>query len=1074
MTALGTAAFVLGTTIAKTACSLWLGGSKLTETLSHQVIDEAASRLRTPREQRQFRRFQEQLAEQVTAKLESFLAHEFGSFPEHERTAALASAHETLARSDLHIIHADFDPTILYKGLAPLPSSAVLSEPATALCNLVLRESCTYLVETVRALPGTTSAALEEVLRRETRILADLEEALTRLPIRRGVRDFEADYRHLTGNHFDRIELFGATVNDESRLYPLSVAYLSLTLSGRVLARLRPDRHGLPHGMPDSGTPTLARVDEALACSDRLFIRGQAGIGKTTLLHWIAVQSARDSFTGKLDGWRDSIPFVIPLRRYANEQLPAPEQFITESNQHIAAEMPPGWVQQHLRSGTAIVLIDGVDELPAERRTEARNWLADLVAAFPRARYVVTSRPAAVPEEWLNREDFDVADLEPMSPMDVRVFVERWHAAMRDTCIPDQAAELDQYQSDVLHALDTRSHLRRLAGYPLLCALMCALHRDRRGQLPENRMELYEVALHMLLERRDKERHIQALPLTRTERSLLLQQVAYWLIRNSLSDAPAEAVEKQIALRLSGMRGNHEPAAVLRHLLERTGLLREPVHGRIDFVHRTFQEYLAAKAAIDADDRGTLISHAHLDQWREVVVMAAGHASAPERERLLTALLTRAETSPQRRRDALLLIAIACLEVSPELPPTLRAHIDQASNQLLPPKSMTTAHVIAATGELALDLLARTIPSTPREVAATIRAAAETGDPAALPLIGRLAARPERIVHNEVIRAWEKFDPEEYARLVLANAPLTGQNYPGSLDVDDPRFLAGLEHIRQLSHLHCDFGEHSDGDLAFLAELPELPELWYRNSSVANLAPLAKTRLEWLTIAPGFSEPARLDVAPLRDWRSIRRFYLYSPASNLHSLGTLPHLVSLAVAPESEAQIDELTALGTLNDLQLEGPPDLTDLSSIAFLKAPRYIFVRNCLALADISTLTRWSNSISWLGIDARSGIDLSPLSQLGNLHDFQLLSPEPIDLRPAADIPWLETLRLHCPEADLSPMRKSRVLTRIFLYSSGNISSSFDLAPLCGMQLTIHVARGVKLTGLQHLGQETRIRAI
>ena len=58
--------------------------------------------------------------------------------------------------------------------------------------------------------------------------------------------------------------------------------------------------------------------------------------------------------------------------------------------------------------------------------------------------------------------------------------------------------------------------------------------------------------------------------------------------------------------------------------MERSGLLREPAAGRVDFVHRTFQEYLAAKAAVDNDEIGLLVTNAHDDQWREVVVMAAG------------------------------------------------------------------------------------------------------------------------------------------------------------------------------------------------------------------------------------------------------------------------------------------------------------------------------------------------------------------------------------------------------------------------------------------------------------------
>lgn len=78
---------------------------------------------------------------------------------------------------------------------------------------------------------------------------------------------------------------------------------------------------------------------------------------------------------------------------------------------------------------------------------------------------------------------------------------------------------------------------------------------------------------------------------------------------------------------------------VNRHLLERSGLLREPVQGRVDFVHRTFQEYLAAQDTTNTDDVGTVVQNGHLDQWHEVVVLAVGHASQKQREELLARLI---------------------------------------------------------------------------------------------------------------------------------------------------------------------------------------------------------------------------------------------------------------------------------------------------------------------------------------------------------------------------------------------------------------------------------------------------
>lgn len=62
-----------------------------------------------------------------------------------------------------------------------------------------------------------------------------------------------------------------------------------------------------------------------------------------------------------------------------------------------------------------------------------------------------------------------------------------------------------------------------------------------------------------------------------------------------------------------------DAAAVLRHFLIRTGLLLTPAPDTLHFVHRTFQNYLGARAAVEAGDFGLLAEHACDDQWSDVI-----------------------------------------------------------------------------------------------------------------------------------------------------------------------------------------------------------------------------------------------------------------------------------------------------------------------------------------------------------------------------------------------------------------------------------------------------------------------
>ena len=200
---------------------------------------------------------------------------------------------------------------------------------------------------------------------------------LDRLPERRGVDDFAADYRRTVVNKLDRMELLGVTLADANRRYPLSIAYIDLTVRKRAS---REDSRLVIRSGPEAGDP-LAEAgglspESLLSRTRRALIIGNAGSGKTTLLQWLAVRSALRDFGSSLTGWNDTVPFFIPLRRYVNRTLPTPEEFPLAVGRNVAHEMPGGWVHGLLRDGRALVLLDGVDEMPDGQREHVRSWLA--------------------------------------------------------------------------------------------------------------------------------------------------------------------------------------------------------------------------------------------------------------------------------------------------------------------------------------------------------------------------------------------------------------------------------------------------------------------------------------------------------------------------------------------------------------------------------------------------------------------------------------------------------------------------------------------------------------------------
>jgi NACHT conflict system protein/NACHT domain-containing protein len=980
-------AIALTTAVVKAAAKIWLGDRPIAADASAKVFDLLEKQVTGLNDRRKLRLLFTNLESRVADRLLPFIEVEFRALPENERAAAVEAAHETFERAALtddDLFDADLDAGYLYRYLLRTVTgvTALLSADATQLYQRVLRECCAYLVQVTSTLPRFQPGALIEVLRRETEILETVRNVLAALPERRHPDDFAADFRRQVVTALDRMALFGAGLTDATRLYPLSVAYLSLSVT--------------------SDRAAGDRIEQVLPSTRRILLRGEAGSGKTTLLQWLAVQCASRQLQDA-DGWADLEPFLVRLRRFGQAPLPTPERFLDEVGRHIADEMPPGWVHKRLRKGWAVVLVDGIDELPDERRREVREWLRELVSTFPKARFVVTTRPAAVAPDWLRDEEFTEVRLQPMTPRDVRTFVKRWHAA-----VPALEARGDA----LIAAIGARSALRRLAENPLMCALLCALHQEGNGRLPDNRMELYDVALRMLLDSRDIERRIEAtVRLSLTEKLVLLRSLAYWLVRNGHTDVPLPDAEARVAAKLRSMgQIDVTPRTVFRHLLDRGGVLREPVPGRIDFVHRTFQEYLAAQAAVEEDDIGILTANAHLDEWREVVVLAAGHAHPAQRERLLDGILQ--WDADEQERLKLDLVALACLETSPVLSERLRNEIEDRASTLIPPSNFEDAEVLAAAGEFVLDLLADSEPETPVAVAATVHAIAWIGGPGALELLTRYRDAQDQPVVDELVDARKWFDPAEFAERVLSDLPI------GYLFAEDPADLVGLEHLRHLEYLDCWFkGGH--GDLSFVRKLPRLKGLEVSDSSGFDLPSLASTSLERITLT-GDLFPESTDIGPLAMVPTLRTILAEVTTHGWARLAELPDLQYLKLSYlEDLDRFDELAALPFLPGLGLENVAELTDLRPLSFLDRPTGLSFRNCPRLRDVHALVGWAGSLTQLSFNSCPEVELSVLPSLTSLQVVQFTDIPFPDFQVLSRLPALRHLTLSGPgEIDLTPL--------------------------------------------------------
>jgi len=566
--------------------------------------------------------------------------------------------------------------------------------------------------------------------------------------------------------------------------------------------------------------------------------------------------------------------------------------------------------------------------------------------------------------------------------------------------------------------------------------MLCALNLDRRQQLPPDRMALYRDALALLLERRDAEREVPAgrtVVLDSGSKLAVLQHVAWRLTLAGRAELPRDEVLALVRRAVQRMP-NVEYAAedVLQHLLDRSGVLREPVLGRVDFVHRTFQEYLAAKEAVEDQPVDVLVTRAHLDPWWETIVMAVGHAAPERRAELLGGVLDRADTEPRHCRR-LRLLAAACLDTAQMVDPAVSRRVEAAVEKLVPPRGQNETRSLTLAGGRMLRLLPSSLDGlSDTSAAACVKTAALVGGPEAQRLLARWASDPRGAVQRALAQVWRYFDPGEYVEVVLREAPLDA----GSIRVER---VEHVPHLHSLQHLRdAELNLFDSGpvdDLTFLREAPPVTtQLWVQARGPVDIAPLA-------------SCPA-LKVVDVRGGDA-------SPGWEV--LSTLPELWWLGVnLPDGGRDLSFLAGCPSLTSVVLNGCTALSDLSALVSVSRLKYVYLGDAKRLRDLRALIGLPNL-------KRLGIDDAPLTDglaavtpvLDRLKELDVGRVSTVASLEAVAGSSLQEINLaNCPVTDLAPLATLRSLVRVWLRDFPAV----DLAPLA----TLPHLRELRLTGI------------
>lgn len=488
------------------------------------------------------------------------------------------------------------------------------------------------------------------------------------------IQECRAQYDDNMRKRYGRIEFVGMSVYKEeaSRRIPLEKIYIPLS----VVAERAPEE-----------TEDTPRINPLifLKPGSKNIILGDPGSGKSTLVGFLALAGINKELQTRCNTEEDSrLTIVITLRRYADElkarrNLPLLEYILEVAQADFNMNgLKESFFSYYIESGQAILLFDGLDELPTkEFKSLIRNRIDSFTESFPTNTVIVTSRLVGYEAEIRFDDSYGHYRVAKLKVSEIEKFINDWYTARIDDSVEKSRNAADLIK--IIKQPDSDS-IRELARNPLLLTIVALVHRID-AVLPDQRVVLYQKCTETLLNtwykaKRQDEEAVKG----RIERRnrLRVEAIAYWMHRSSLkgkarSVAPRDElirfltdyISKNETIRPQDDLAEDQAESFVDFIKNSAGLLIEAGDGLYSFIHLTFQEYLCAThlaafgerdgtASIWRELRGDLPN----PRWREVARLLVASLRSTQAQTYFVEKLLNEVTEAKTRDTCLLLLGL--------------------------------------------------------------------------------------------------------------------------------------------------------------------------------------------------------------------------------------------------------------------------------------------------------------------------------------------------------------------------------------------------------------------------------